>query len=153
MWLGQSLNGRNILFQIPDYYESYYKIIDGKKYAFPKGVVWFTNLDVPKRREELVLYKKYSKEEYPRYDNFDAINVNRTQQIPLDYTGDMGVPITFLHKFNPDQFEIVDALNRYTLLDSQGTNETVRKNKSHSCNINGKSTYFRIVIRKKGSKQ
>jgi len=113
MWLGQSLNGRNILFQIPDYYESYYKIIDGKKYAFPKGVVWFTNLDVPKRNEELVLYKKYVKEEYPRYDNYDAINVDRTVQIPLDYTGTMGVPITFLHKFNPEQFEIL-GLSRYT---------------------------------------
>jgi len=107
MWLGQSLNGRNILFQIPDYYESYYKIIDGKKYAFPKGVVWFTNLDVPKRNEELVLYKKYTKEEYPRYDNYDAINVDKTAQIPLDYAGAMGVPITFLHKHNPEQFEIL----------------------------------------------
>lgn len=107
MWLGQSLNGRNILFQIPDYYESYYKIIDGKKYAFPKGVVWFTNLDVPKRSEEMVLYKKYTKEEYPTYDNYDAINVDRTEQIPLDYAGVMGVPITFLHKYNPKQFEII----------------------------------------------
>jgi len=107
MWLGQSLNGRNILFQIPDYYKSYYKIIEGKKYAFPKGVVWFTNLDVPKRREEIVLYKKYTKEEYPTYDNYDAINVDRTEQIPLDYAGIMGVPITFLHKYNPKQFEII----------------------------------------------
>jgi len=107
MWLGQSLNGKNILFQIPDYYESYYKIIDGKKYAFPKGVVWFTNLDVPKRKEELVLYKKYTKEEYHKYDNYDAINVDRTEQIPMDYAGMMGVPITFLHKYNPNQFEIV----------------------------------------------
>jgi len=107
MWLGQSLNGRNILFQIPDYYESYYKIINGKKYAFPKGVVWFTNLDVPKRNEEMVLYKKYTPEEYPKYDNYDAINVDRTEKIPMDYTGFMGVPITFLHKYNPKQFEIV----------------------------------------------
>lgn len=107
IWLGQSLNGRNILFQIPNYYESYYKIIDGKKYAFPKGVVWFTNLDVPKRSEEMVLYKKYTKEEYPTYDNYDAINVDRTEQIPLDYTGVIGVPITFLHKYNPKQFKII----------------------------------------------
>lgn len=107
IWLGQSLNGRNILFQIPDYYDSYYKIINGKKYAFPKGVVWFTNLDVPKRREEIVLYKKYAPEEYYMYDNYRAINVDRTEQIPADYAGIMGVPITFLHKYNPEQFEIV----------------------------------------------
>ena len=111
IWLGQSLNGKNILFQIPDHYESYYKIIDGKKYAFPKGVVWFTNLDVPKRSEELVLYKKYNKKEYPKFDNYNAINVDRTEQIPMDYTGVMGVPITFLHKYNPDQFEIVGLGN------------------------------------------
>lgn len=107
MWLGQSLNGKNILFQIPDHYESYYKIIDGKKYAFPKGVVWFTNLNVPKRSDELVLYKKYTKEEYPKYDNYNAINIDRTEQIPMDYAGMMGVPITFLHKYNPEQFEII----------------------------------------------
>lgn len=111
IWLGQSLNGKNILFQIPDYYESYYKIIDGKKYAFPKGVVWFTNLDVPKRSEELVLYKKYNKKEYPKFDNYNAINIDRTEQIPMDYTGVMGVPITFLHKYNPNQFEIVGLGN------------------------------------------
>jgi len=122
MWLGQSLNGRNILFEIPDHYESYYKIINGKKYAFPKGVVWFTNLDVPKRSEEMVLYKKYTKEEYPMYDNYDAINVDRTEQIPLDYTGAIGVPITFLHKYNPKQFEIIGQGqgNLYRELSSYG---------------------------------
>ena len=107
IWLGQSLNGRNILFQIPDYYESYYKVIDGKKYAFPKGVVWFTNLDVSKRNKEMVLYKKYTPEEYPKYNNYDAINVDRTEKIPMDYAGFIGVPITFLHKYNPRQFKII----------------------------------------------
>ncbi|MDO8591409.1 MAG: adenine-specific methyltransferase EcoRI family protein [bacterium] len=107
MWLGQSLNGRNILFEIPEHYKSYHKIIDGKKYAYPKGVVWFTNLDVPKRNEEIVLYKKYSTDEYSSYENFEAINVDRTENIPVDYVGAMGVPITFLHKHNPNQFEII----------------------------------------------
>lgn len=109
MWIGESLNGKNILFQIPNYYKSYYKIINGKKYAFPKGVIWFTNLDVPKRSKELVLYKKYYgfEKEYPMYENYDAINVDRTNQIPKDYDGKIGVPITFLHKYNPNQFEIV----------------------------------------------
>ena len=149
VWLGQSLNGKNILFQIPNHYESYYKIIDGKKYAFPKGVVWFTNFEVPKRSEELVLYKKYTKKEYPKYDNYNAINVDRTEQIPMDYAGVMGVPITFLHKHNPNQFEIIDGLNRYTILDVAGLNDNAVKNHLHMTEIGGKSTYFRVLIKNK----
>ena len=71
------------------------------------GVHWFTNLDISKRHEELILYKKYSSEEYPKYENYDAININKTKDIPMEYEGDMGVPITFLNKYNPDQFEII----------------------------------------------
>lgn len=72
------------------------------------GVVWFTNLDINKRHEDLILYKHYTPEEYPKYDNYDAINVDKTAEIPMDYDGVMGVPITFLDKYNPDQFEIVE---------------------------------------------
>lgn len=111
MWLGQTLNGRNILFEIPDHYDSYYKIEDGKKFAYPKGVVWFTNLNVPKRNEFVTLYKKYNPEEYPKYDNYDAINVDKAADIPVDYDGFIGVPITFLHKYNPEQFEIIELGN------------------------------------------
>lgn len=68
---------------------------------------WFTNLDVAKRHEKLILWKKYTPEEYPRYDNYDAINVNKVSEIPCDYDGVMGVPITFLDKYNPEQFEII----------------------------------------------
>jgi len=153
MWLGQSLNGKNILFQIPDHYASYYKIIDGKKYAFPKGVVWFTNLVVPKRSEELVMYKKYNREEYPKYDNYNAINVDRTEQIPMDYAGVIGVPITFLHKYNPNQFEIIDGLNRYTILDVAGLNDNAVRNHLHMTEIDGKSTYFRVLIKNKKLKK
>lgn len=71
------------------------------------GVHWFTNLDISKRHEDLILYKNYTEEEYPKYENFDAINVNKTKDIPVDYNGYMGVPITFLDKYNPDQFEII----------------------------------------------
>jgi hypothetical protein len=110
---------------------------------------WFTNLEVKKHKEFITLYKHFTDEEYPHYDNYDAINVNKVADIPYDFSGAMGVPITFLDKYNPDQFEIIDALNRYALLDVQGTNETVRQNKSHTCYIKGKSTYFRIVIRNK----
>ena len=71
------------------------------------GVHWFTNLDIDKRHEDLILYKPYNSEEYPTYENFNAINVNKTKDIPVDYNGYMGVPITFLDKYNPDQFEII----------------------------------------------
>lgn len=95
------------------------------------------------------MYKEYSAEQYPQYDNYNAINVDKVSDIPYDYTGLMGVPITFLDKYNPNQFEIVDAINRYALLDIFKTNDKVRKNKSHTCNINGQATYFRIILRRK----
>ncbi len=109
LWLGVSMNGSNRWFEIPDYYKKYHKIENGKKYAFVAGVVWFTNLDHNKRHEELILAKKYYGYEdgYPKYDDYDAINIDRTNNIPLDYEGCMGVPITFLHKYNPNQFEII----------------------------------------------
>ena len=71
------------------------------------GVTWFTNLDIKKRHEELILYKHYTPEEYPKYENYDAININRTEDIPCDWDGAMGVPITFMDKYNPEQFEII----------------------------------------------
>lgn len=110
---------------------------------------WLTNLDISKRHEEIFLYKNYTPEEYPKYDNYDAINVDKTQDIPCDYYGVMGVPITFMDKYNPEQFEIIDAINRYSLFDVYNTNEKVRKNHSHTCNINGVAKYFRIIIRRK----
>jgi hypothetical protein len=70
---------------------------------------WYTNLDNKKRQAGIILYKKYSPEDHPRYDNYDAIEVSRATEIPLDYKGNMGVPITFLDKYNPDQFEIIGA--------------------------------------------
>ena len=71
------------------------------------NIGWYTNLDIKKRHEELVLYKKYTPEEYPKYDNYDPINVDKVSDIPIDYDGVMGVPITFLDKYNPEQFEIM----------------------------------------------
>lgn len=103
------------------------------------GVNWFTNLEIPKRHEDLILYKSYTPDEYPKYDNYDAINVNKTSEIPMDYDGVMGVPITFLDKYNPDQFEIV-GLDRY-----------VEDNPKygHRFTLNGKETYARILIRRR----
>lgn len=149
MWLGFGFKGGAAHF-INKHYVDYATAGDHRAGMIRvSGVVWFTNLDIKKRHEELELYKKYNPEEYPRYDNYNAINVKKTADIPEDYYEEMGVPITFLDKYNPDQFEIIDALNRYALLDTQNTNEYVRSVHSHTCNINGVPTYFRIVIRRK----
>ena len=94
-------------FYVPDTWENYHKIEHGKKLVRNSNSCWFTNLDHKKRHEELVLYKKYNPEEYPKYDNYDAIEVSTYKNIPLDYDGVMGVPITFVDKHNPNQFEIV----------------------------------------------
>ena len=75
------------------------------------NICWYTNLDIQKRHEDMILYKSYSKEEYPQYINYDAIEVAKTELIPCDYAGIMGVPITFLDKYNPDQFEIIGIGN------------------------------------------
>lgn len=110
MWLGETMNGSNRYFQVPDSYpltEATGKIENGNKFAFVNGVVWYTNMDNQKRNEELILYKEYNDTDYPNYDNYNAINVDRVTNIPRDYEGVMGVPITFLHKYNPEQFEIV----------------------------------------------
>lgn len=114
MWLGITMDGRNKWFRVPDSYPinenvANSKIENGKKYLFVKGCVWFTNLDTTKRHEELTLYKKYTQEEYPKYDNYDAIEVSRVSEIPMNYDGLMGVPVTFLNKFNPEQFEILGS--------------------------------------------
>ncbi|MBQ1909231.1 MAG: adenine-specific methyltransferase EcoRI family protein [Bacteroidaceae bacterium] len=98
------------------------------------GVHWFTNLETKKRHEELVLFKNYNAEDYPQYDNYDAINVDKTNDIPCDYDGVMGVPITFLDKYNPEQFEIVKFR---------------KGNDDKDLSVNGKCPYFRILIRRK----
>lgn len=110
------------------------------------NICWFTNLDIKKRHEELILVKKYAghEDEYPTYDNYDAIEVSKVVDIPLDYAGVMGVPITFLDKYCPDQFEIV-GLDRYTVPKEFLVGGRVA--------INGKPTYARILIRNKYPEQ
>lgn len=114
IWLGYD-NGGTKWFQVPDDYdiptESRKKIENGIKYFSMGSVVWFTNLDTAKRHEEIVMYKKYKPEEYPKYDNYDAIEVSKVADIPMDWNGLMGVPITFLDKYNPNQFEIIELGN------------------------------------------
>tara|TARA_B000000532_G_C18875459_1_gene410388 strand:+ start:255 stop:1301 length:1047 start_codon:yes stop_codon:yes gene_type:complete len=107
IWLGFGFKGSAGHF-INDTYENYATASDKKDGMIRvSGVHWFTNLDIKKRHEDLILYKKYTPEEYPKYENFDAINVDVTKEIPSDYQGLMGVPITFMDKYNPDQFEII----------------------------------------------
>lgn len=107
LWLGAGFTGGAAHF-INTHYEDYATAGDHKEGKIRvSGVHWFTNLDLNKRHEDLILYKKYIPEDYPKYENFDAININVTKDIPMDYTGMMGVPITFMDKYNPDQFEII----------------------------------------------
>ncbi|MBQ4483439.1 MAG: adenine-specific methyltransferase EcoRI family protein [Prevotella sp.] len=137
MWLGYGFKAGNAYFRIPDgrgteYVEGVFNA-ETNLVKF-RNCTWFTNLEIPKRHEELILFHQYSSEEYPKYDNYDAINVNATNDIPVDYDGAMGVPITFLDKYNPEQFEII----RFR-----------KGNDEKDLSINGKCPYFRILIRKK----
>lgn len=109
IWLGY--NSGNMEFKVPDYYEEresrFWIDESGQKWRSLGNICWFTNLDITKRHEDLILFKKYNPIDYPKYDNYDAINVNRVADIPIDYKGIMGVPITFMDKYNPDQFELM----------------------------------------------
>jgi len=111
MWLGASIHSGDREFQVPNDYplNAASSRIDGNgnKFIRVKGVRWFTNMDYEERHEDLVLYKKYTPEEFSKYDNYDAINVDITKNIPMDYEGLIGVPITFLDKYNPEQFDII----------------------------------------------
>lgn len=111
IWLGQSIKSGDREFRVPDYYPlkaaGFRVDEDGKKYIRVKGVRWFTNLDFKERHEDITLYKQYTPEENPHYDNYDAIEVSKTAEIPYDYDEPMGVPITFLDKYNPEQFKIL----------------------------------------------
>jgi Adenine-specific methyltransferase EcoRI len=109
IWLGT--HSGDMAFRVPDYYEPrssrFWVDEEGQKWRSFGNMCWFTNLDFAKRHEDLILYKSYVPDECPKFENFDAINVNKTSDIPADYAGDMGVPITFLSKHNPDQFEVI----------------------------------------------
>lgn len=138
IWLGINL-GRGISgFFVPEHYELYgtEARIDnmGNRIVSPNNCLWLTNMDNAKRNEGIILTKRYkgNESEYQRYDNYDGININKTQDIPMDYAGFMGVPITFLHKFNPNQFEIIQF--------RKGDN-------GKDLSINGKCPYFRILIK------
>jgi len=111
IWLGY--NNGDMAFIVPDYYEArdtrFWIDDSGRKWRSLGNACWYTNLDISKRHEDLVLYETYSPEKYPTYVNYDAIDVSQTKDIPADYDGAMGVPITFLDKHNPKQFEIIGS--------------------------------------------
>ena len=150
LWLGHGPAGKDMLFDVPEDYArelvetkkegSAYRLVDGVIKGRLGNAVWFTNLDHRKRHEDLILYKKYSPDEYPKYDNYDAINVNKTDHIPVDFAGEMGVPISFLDKHSPNQFEII-GMDRPLITQLTG--------KQSRFKINGKEIFARIVIRNK----
>jgi len=149
IWLGYGFNGGAAHF-INKHYEDYATAGNHKEGMIRvSGVVWFTNLNISKRNEDLILYKKYNKKDYPKYDNYKAINVDVTKEIPMDYDGAMGVPITFLDKYNPEQFEIIglaaSAGYDYEIIGL----EKNPKFKDARTLINGKNTYARLLIKKK----
>ena len=118
------------------------------------GVQWFTNMDINKRHEEMILYKTYDAEEYLKYDNYDAINVNKTKEIPCDFDGAMGVPITFMNKYNPEQFEILGIFDdkrekSEAFIQGAPTYVDEQHKKYVGPVINGKALYTRILIRNK----
>lgn len=157
LWLGMRSGAQT--FQVPmDFEKDNTYIDDGKKYAKFGNICWFTNLDIAKRHEELDLWRKYSPDVYPKYDNFDAINVDKVADIPCDYDGVMGVPITFMDKFNPEQFEILGITDRgdeYGLKTKEYTKKDTPKygdlNRRGALWVNGelKSTFAKLLIRRR----
>lgn len=143
IWFGHSIHSGDREFGVPKDYPlnaAGCRVDEkGNKFIRVKGIRWFTNLDYEERHENLILYKTYNKKEFPTYDNYNAINVDKTKDIPKDYSGVMGVPITFLDKYNPKQFEII-GIDRY-----------VKDNPNYGkrFTLNGKETYARILIKNK----
>ncbi len=153
-------------FYVPDSFEKYHKIVNGKKMVRVATSCWFTSLEVKKHKEKIILYRNYNPKEYPVYENYDAININKYTDIPYDYNGKMGVPMTFLDKYNPKQFEIIGlgisnsgleiGVKPYKL-----EHKKYRKEIQHRGAVDGdlylldeeghpKVPYARIIIRKNG---
>jgi len=141
LWTGYD-NGGTKWFQVPNDYdiatETRIKIENNIKFFSMGRIMWFTNLDMEKRHQEMTLYKRYSPIEFPNYDNYDVINVDKVADIPMDYKGIMGVPITFVDKYSPEQFEILGIANSARWI-------------GYKCFtlIDGRKIYNRIIIKNK----
>jgi len=155
LWIGYGFTNGDAYFKVPNPRDFASGVYDEKTgLVHFRNVSWFTNLDHTKRHEEIFLYKKYTPNNYPRYDNYDAIEVSKVSEIPCDYDGAMGVPITFLDKFNPDQFDIIGLAN-----DKREKNDAFIQAEPYNLDeqhknfvgfvVNGKATYARIVIKRK----
>ena len=144
LWLGFGFN-RNMAHFVNKHYVDYASDLDHKEGMIRvSGVVWYTNIDISKRHDEMILFKTYNEEEYPKFDNYNAINVDKTKEIPMDYEGAMGVPIPFLDKYNPEQFELLGCTYSY--------GEPVGyhiEGKGFNPSINGKEIYKRLFIKNK----
>lgn len=159
VWYGESIRSGDRKFYVPDSYplNAAGCGIDegGRRFIRVKGVRWFTNLDTSRRHEPIELTCRYAPEEYPRYENYDAIDVGRTQNIPVDYDGIMGVPITFLDKYSPDQFDIIMLANGNARSNVSSKILKEAGYRPHSEDrggvgiINGRRVYARILIRRK----
>lgn len=152
LWQGYG-NGA-MTFKVPDSYTGTCNGDNGQKQASLGNICWYTNLNTTKRHEDIIMYKEYSPEAYPKYDNFDAINVNKLNEIPMDYYGKMGVPITFLDKYNPKQFDIIGNFHAGSSGSDLGATktETITNGKTIMWNgavINKKPLYARIIIQRK----
>ena len=143
LWLGCTITSGGRWFKIPSYYETRTPNVrtdeNGDRYVLMPGVCWFTNVHNYLRNLPLDLYKKYNAEEYPKYDNYNAIEVSKTKDIPMDYDGVMGVPDTFMFKYCPEQFEIINLA--MFVPDNPNFGQCFK--------LNGKTTYSRILIKHK----
>lgn len=150
LWLGVTPMGKDMLFDVPNEYAqsmlangkqgSGYKIVDGVVKARSPST-WFTNVDNLKRHTEIPLYRKYTPSEYPKYDNYDAIEVSRVVDIPMDYDKVMGVPISFLDKYSPEQFEIIGSNN--------GIDQDPNGIYGRDSILNGKKTFKQLFIKRR----
>ena len=142
IWTGYNFN-KTMEFQMTPKYKTDKSRVDkeGNVYGKVPAICWYTDIDTDKRHEDLILYKKYDPVEYPKYDNYDAINVNKTKEIPMDYDGVMGVPVTFLDKWNPEQFELIGS--------NRGVDQDPNGIYGRGSYLNGKETFKRLFIRRK----
>lgn len=159
VWLGYS---HPVAFMVPDHYEMRevrsWRDENGKNWRSLGNACWFTNLDIAKRHEPLILFKSYEAKDYPRYDNYEAIEVSRFADIPSDFNEAMGVPVTFLEHYNPDQFEILGITDRgnewglkakeYTIADVKNPGDLNRR-AAIKIGKAYKATYARLLIRRK----
>lgn len=146
IWLGHGPRGKDPEFRVPEDYpltKSTRFRVDAKgvRWMSMGTIVWFTNLDHKRRNEELTLVKKYNAADYPEYGNYNAIEVRKFPEIPKDYYGEMGVPVTFLKKHNPKQFDIIGFDRDLPKTDNGKLNDRFR--------VNGKEKFARVVIKRK----